>query len=317
MQNYYLNSEQLRVLRRAHRRERNKKKADRLKAIYLLGECWQVKDIAKALMLDEDTLRNYWRRYKDSGIIGLLQDNYLGSDSKLTDEELRLLDEHLQEVVYLKVSDIVAYVSNEFEVDYSISGMTKLLHSLGYSYKKPKKVPGKADLKKQAEFIKEYKEIQKNKKKEDSILFMDVSHPHYQAHTSYGWMKKGLTIPIKTPAGKKKLNIQGAINIDTHQVISSFDDWLTEESSLDFLEKLRNKIPKGTIHLICDRAPYYHTERVQKYAKSMAIEIHYLPPYSPNLNPVERCNHSACLMFIKKTIKIVKKNKKDLTGFFD
>jgi len=63
---------------------------------------------------------------------------------------------------------------------------------------------------------------------------------------------------------------------------------LTEDSTLDFLETLRKKVPKGRIFLILDRAPYYHTKLVEEYAKSMAIHIKYLPAYSPNLNPVER-----------------------------
>jgi transposase len=288
MQDYYLTPEQLVHLRRAHSRERNKKKADRLKAVYLLGKQWSVNDVSEALMLDDDTLRNYWLRYQDSGIVGLLHDKYSGGESKLTDLELKLLDEHLQEVVYAKASDIIHYVSTEFEVDYTLSGMTKLLHGIGYSYKKPKKVPGKANAESQAKFIEEYTAIREKMQRYDSLFFMDASHPHYQTSTAYGWMKKGVERHIKTTAGKKKLNIQGAINIDTHQVISSFDDWLTQESSLDFLAKMRGKVPKGTIYLVCDRAPYYHTERVEEYAKSMAIEMVYLPPYSPNLNPVER-----------------------------
>lgn len=166
--------------------------------------------------------------------------------------------------------------------------MTKLLHTLGYSYKKPKKVPGKTNVKAQAKFIDEYATIRAKMTKQDSLFFTDATHPHYQSYSAHGWMKKGVEKQIKSTNGKKKLNIQGAINIDTHQVISSFDPWLNQESSLDFLEKLRKKVPKGTIYLVCDNAPYYHATRVKDYAKSMAIEMVYLPPYSPNINPIER-----------------------------
>jgi len=130
--------------------------------------------------------------------------------------------------------------------------------------------------------------IKRNMNDEDSLLFMDATHPHHQSIASYGWIKKGTEKHIKTTSAQQKLNIQGAIDIHSLKVISSFEPWLTEESSLDFLEKLRKSIPKGRIYLICDRAPYYHTERVKKYAKSMAIKIKFLPPYSPNLNPIER-----------------------------
>ena len=73
MQDYSLTPEQLGHLRRAHRRERNKRKAYRINAVCLLGQGWSVKKVSEALLLDDDTLRNYWSRYQESGMIGLLK----------------------------------------------------------------------------------------------------------------------------------------------------------------------------------------------------------------------------------------------------
>lgn len=288
MQDYKLTQEQLQCLKRAHRRQRNKKKAYRINAVCLLGQGWSVKDVSEALLLDTDTLRNYWDRYQSGGIPGLLKDKYVGGESHLTDVEKHQLEAHLQENVYARVKDIINYVKAEFDVSYSESGMTKLLHTLGFSYKKPKKLPGKSNKKAQEEFIKRYHEIKREKNLDDSIYFMDATHPHHQTLTNYGWIKRGEEKPIRTSLTQKKLNIQGAINIETLEVVSSFEPWLTEESTLDFLEKMRQKVPKGRIYLVSDRAPYYHTQRVKDYAESMAISMEYLPAYSPNLNPIER-----------------------------
>lgn len=57
MQDYRLTPEQQQSLKQAHRTERNKKKVDRIKAVYLLSEGWPVKTISKALLLGEDTIR--------------------------------------------------------------------------------------------------------------------------------------------------------------------------------------------------------------------------------------------------------------------
>ncbi len=45
---------------------------------------------------------------------------------------------------------------------------------------------------------------------------------------------------------------------------------------------------KYKIHVILDNAGYHKDPALQAFAKNLAIELHYLPPYSPNLNPIER-----------------------------
>jgi len=45
---------------------------------------------------------------------------------------------------------------------------------------------------------------------------------------------------------------------------------------------------KRTIHVFCDNAPYYRNKRVEQYLATSKIALHFLPPYSPNLNPIER-----------------------------
>ena len=44
----------------------------------------------------------------------------------------------------------------------------------------------------------------------------------------------------------------------------------------------------GAIHMVLDGAGYHRSEIVVKAAKNLNITLHYLPPYSPNLNPIER-----------------------------
>ena len=288
MHNFSLTNKEIKNLRIAHKKAKEKKYAYRIHAVILLGQEWNYSEVSDVLFTNRDTLRNYVVRYQKLGINGLLNDQYHGRSSQLTTNEIKLLDQHLQEVVYMRAKDIIEYVALEFDVRYSESGMTQLLHTLDYSYKKPKKVPGKANAEEQAKFIKKYREIKRKMNPEDSMLFMDAVHPHHQTIVGYGWIKKGTEKFIKTTSQQKKLNIQGAIDIDSHKVITHIAPWLTEESTLDFLEKIRKNIPEGQIYLGSDRASYYHTKRVKKYARALAITMVYLPPYSPNLNPIER-----------------------------
>ena len=67
----------------------------------------------------------------------------------------------LESKVYFTTKSIIFYVSKEFGVIYKVGGMTRLLHKLGFSYKKPKGVPGKAKTEDQEAFVEEYNRVKK------------------------------------------------------------------------------------------------------------------------------------------------------------
>ncbi|GAX61218.1 transposase and inactivated derivative [Candidatus Scalindua japonica] len=104
-----------------------------------------------------------------------MDDNYKGYSGKLLKPEIEHLDSHLNENTYLRTQDIVLYVTKNFKVEYSLSGMKDLLHRLDYAYKKPKLVPRKPDAKAQEEFIESYKELKNTKRANDPVYFMDGS----------------------------------------------------------------------------------------------------------------------------------------------
>ena len=110
----------MRDLKVQHRLCKKKSDADRLKAVYLLGKGWPMGAVEEALLLDDSTIRGYFKLYSDKGIKGLLETHYAGKESYLTKAELSLLETHLMEHTYSRVNDIIAYVETEFEVAYSL-----------------------------------------------------------------------------------------------------------------------------------------------------------------------------------------------------
>jgi transposase len=57
------------------------------------------------------------------------------------------------------------------------------------------------------------------------------------------------------------------------------------ESIIDFMTKLRGQYGLKTVHLILDRSGYHRSMLVAENTIKLNIK---LPPYSPNLNPIER-----------------------------
>ena len=125
--------------------ENNKRYADRIRVILLVDDGETLVDIARFLFLDEGTVRNWRRRYEEGGIEKLLNDHYIGRVALLDEQQLAELSEELASQVYPTTKAVIELVEQRFGVTYTIGGMTSLLHRLGFSYKKPKGVPAKAD----------------------------------------------------------------------------------------------------------------------------------------------------------------------------
>jgi transposase len=67
------------------------------------------------------------------------------------------------------------------------------------------------------------------------------------------------------------------------------DETLNAESSILFFQNIEKSYPTmKQIHMFCDNAPYYRNKKVTNYLEISKISLHFLPPYSPNLNPIER-----------------------------
>ena len=87
------------------------------------------------------------------------------------------------------------------------------------------------------------------------------------------------------------MNINGGVNIHSLDIVTDFTKSVNKESSLRLLEKIESKHPDAEeIHVFLDNASYYKAKwlRNELKLKGSKIILHFLPPYSPNLNLIER-----------------------------
>jgi transposase len=289
MDDYRLTKDQIVSLKILHRSLRDKRLADRVKAVVLLGNGWSSPQVAEALLVDEKTIRNWHDIYREAGEEGLIQLHYQGKPPMLNESQQTELAKHLDEHTYLNSNDIRRYIEKTYGVKYSPTGVKELLHRLGFSYKKPKHVPGKLDPAKQAAFVAEYEKLRKTKGENDPVYFGDGCHPQYNSIPSHGWIRRGIEKELKSNAGRQRVNIHGAIDIDTLNTVTDFTDSINSQSTIRLLKKLELKHPDAkVIHLIVDNAKYYKSRLVKDFLKRSKVKIHFLPGYSPNLNLIER-----------------------------
>jgi transposase len=185
----------------------------------LLDNGFSCIEVGEILLLDDDTVRRYRNVYLSQGVESLLTDNNKGRVSFLNSKQLDALEKHITEHIYMDSKGIVAWIDNEFQISYSSSGINELLKRLCFVYKKPVLTPYKTNLEKQEEFIKQYKELKENLTKEDQIYFMDDVHPQHNTIGSYGWIKKGENKHLKTNNVRKRININGALNLKTKELL--------------------------------------------------------------------------------------------------
>jgi transposase len=283
-----LTSEQKAALEKQHKTERDGRVRDRIKAVLLTVEGWTQIQIAQALRVRAETIHNH--------LIDYIKEEKLkptngGSKTKLSGVQTSELISHLETKTYLKVSEICAYVAQTYHISYSVEGMTKWLHAHGFSYKKPKGTPLKADPLQQEEFIAYYEKLMNETPESEPIEFGDGVHPTMASKISYGWIKKGKENDklIATTASRTRLNLMGSLNLETMNLTIGQYKTINSDAMESHFKALREKYQKAPkIHLILDRGPYNRSQKTQEAAKRYGIQIHYLPPYSPNLNPIER-----------------------------
>jgi transposase len=269
-----------------HKKERDKRVCDRIKAVLLFDEGWKYHQIAHVLLLSDEAVRQHILDFKAEH---KLKPENGGSNSKLTCQQTDALLIHLRGHTYLYAKDIAAYVKTSFGVKYTVPGMTTWLHQHGFSYKKLAVVPGKANVEVQQQWIKEFEALKRTLSPAETICFIDGVHPTHNTKLAYGWIQKGERKEISTNTGRQRLNLSGAFDIMTKKVLIQEDLSLNAESTIAFLESLEAAYPEmRKIHVFCDNARYYKNKEVMAHLTHSKIEMHFLPPYSPNLNLIER-----------------------------
>lgn len=268
-----------------HKKERDRRVADRIKAVILRDDGWTYDAIAEALLLSEEGVRQHLKDYESSG---KLKPENGGSSGLLNEVQTAELLAHLDEHLYVKASEIVAHVHAKYRIRYSVRGMTDWIKNHGFTFHQPCGTPAKADADAQRAFVAEYENLKKNLRDNDQIVFMDGVHPSHAVRFMRGWIRKGVRKEIPTNASQKRLNILGALNLETMMLHRQEYETLNAENVIAFLTFLLAAMPKGILHIILDRGRYQHCAAVWAFAAmNPRLRLHYLPPYSPNINAIE------------------------------
>lgn len=300
----------------------DKKTADRVRIILALADGFRVVDVARILRIDEDTATKWRNKYqKRQTRTDWLTTSCHGYGGRLTASQQRVIEQYVTDELITDAQQVVAFIKQQYSIDYTVDGVTKLLHRLGFVYKQTTLVPGKLDEEAQAKWLKEYKKLKAKLPKDEVILFGDGVHPSHNVHATKAWVKKGEQKRVPTNTGRKRLNINGVLELEDMTTVVHFARTLNAQTTIELFEKVQAAYSdKRKIHLIVDNARYYKNKELKAYLRKRKcrIKIRWLPPYSPNLNFIERLWH-----FLKKYIIGAKRRETfkeftaDIQAFFD
>ena len=195
----------------------------------------------------------------------------------------------LEENLYSTSAEVAEYIKKCFGVEYSPEGVVDLLNRLGFTYKKPKLVPSKANNEAQEVFVKKLNALNDGLKKDELLLFGDAVHPQHNTKIAYGWIRKGREKEIKSNTGRVRVNINGVLDPETKDVVVIESKTINAQSTIELYVKLERLYPHmKKIYIIVDNARYNKNKLLNEFLLTSRIEQVFLPPYSPNLNLIER-----------------------------
>jgi len=266
--------------------------ARRANALVLLDDGMSCAAIAKVLFLDDDTIRTWYQLYQQDGVEGLAGFGHEGGVCRLTVDQQDKLKAWIDETLPRTTRQVGAWIAAECGIEYQTrSGLIALLHRLGVEHRKPKAISRKLDPVKQQAFIDAYEGLLNQLSADEAVVFADAVHPTHAVRPVGCWALKETPVAVQQSSGRNRLNIHGAIDLETGQTIMKEVLTVDALSTIMLLMAIEARYPAmRSVHVFLDNARYHHAKLVQAWLArpGCRIKLHFVPAYCPHLNPIER-----------------------------
>lgn len=235
------------------------------------------------------SVRTYISMYKEGGVTALKRFNYGTNTSELECHSSSILSD-FESKPPVNTAEAKHRIKEMTGIDRGLTQIKAFMKRHGLKYRKLGHIPSKADPEKQQQWIENSfePELEKAKKGEIDLYFMDAAHFVLSAFLCSVWSKSRLFIP--SGAGRNRINVLGVVNAITKEIITIQNTtYINAQTIIEFFNTIRSQTPsEKSISIICDNARYQHCDLVINHAKSLNINMIFLPSYSPNLNIIER-----------------------------
>ncbi|MFT7583020.1 MAG: transposase [Myxococcota bacterium] len=125
----------------------------------------------------------------------------------------------------------------------------------------------------------------------DIVLYSDEVDIHLNPKVGPDWMPHGVRKELVTPGRNRKHYIAGAYDPDTERLIAVDGPSKNSLLFIDLVKKLAEIFEdRGTVHLVVDNYIIHKSKITQRALEALGgkVKLHFLPPYCPEYNPIER-----------------------------
>lgn len=244
--------------------------------------------IAKVMHLHANTITNYLKEYAEGGIGATIEDRYYRPSSAL-EPFMQCIKCSFRVAPPADAKEALARIESMTKVRLSESQIRRFMKKLGMKLRKTASIPAKADRQLQFDFYttEMLPRLEQAASGQRKVFFVDAAHFVLGAFLGMVWCF--CRVFVKTSPGRQRYNVLGAIDGHSHELISiRTTDSINSETIVELLGKIRQTHPETDVTLVMDNARYQRNRKVMERAASLGLELLFLPPYSPNLNLIER-----------------------------
>jgi len=260
----------------------------RYHVLYFKGLGYNNKDIAILCSIHRNTVRCFLDLYRHQGIEGLKQLHYKTPSSEL-DECKKTLENSFRDQPPHTVREARCRIIKLTGIDRSISRVRAFMKRIGMRPLKTGHVPAKANVEEQQRFVEQSLQplIDQADAGKCHLLYMDGVHFVLSAFVAMVWCFE--RVFIKSASGRFRINLLAVLHSKTKEITSVYNDsYLNALTVIELFKEIKRRYRKLPIYIVLDNARYQKCKIVQQAAMQLGIHLVYLPPYSPNLNIIER-----------------------------
>jgi transposase len=256
-------------------------------------------DVMKSLGLCRTTIYPWLRKHEDKGLEALAEKIAQGPEPKVTEKQRQqvkrwILGKDPRQYGFdfgLWSRRIVqALIAEKLGIELGLTAVGRLLASLEITPQKPLRRAYERDPKAVALWVKKtYPKLkQRAKRLGASIFFLDEAGFQSDSPLGRTYGLKGQTPVVKTSGQRQSLNVISAVNARGQFWAVTYTGKLDAEAFVVFLENFMQG-RSGKVFLVVDGHPAHKANLVKAYVQNLQgrLELHFLPPYAPDLNPDE------------------------------
>jgi transposase len=299
--------------------------------------------VSKAIGINRTTIYEWLAKFRSGGFDSLKSKPTPGPKPKMNGKQLKwvfdvVTQKNPQQMRFefaLWTREMVQkLIVDKFKIKLGLKSIGKLLAQLGLTCQRPLYMAMQKDESLVRKWVQKIfpKIKQRAIKEKADIYFGDAAHIRSDHHSGRTWAIKGKNPVVSTTGSRFALSLVSAITAKGHMRFMVVEGGVNSKVFIHFLKRLMVGVQKK-IFLIVDNGSSHKSKETKKFVESLKgrLELFYLPPYSPDLNPDElvwnhlkthtvgRSTITDRIDFKKKvtrSMKSLQKNKAKIRSFF-